>query len=83
MFEHVFFIYLNCFLRIIFVRMIIFLLFYLYRIRVLVFWNLPCPHVLPCRILVVVVVSVLPNTYHIIPGNDISSTYTTNKMIPA
>ena len=28
MFEHLFFIYLNCFLRIIFVRMIIFLLFY-------------------------------------------------------
>ena len=28
MFEHLFFIYLNCFLRIVFVRIIIFLLFY-------------------------------------------------------
>ena len=49
MFEHLFFIYLNYFLRTIFVRIII--LIYLimscpYRIRILVFRNLSCPHII-------------------------------------
>ena len=45
MFEHLFFIYQNCFLTIIFVKIIIFYYFimsYPYRIHVLVFFNLPC-----------------------------------------
>ena len=51
MFEHLFFIYLNCFLRIIFVRIIIFYYFIMScpcGIHVIVFWNLPCPRVAPC-----------------------------------
>ena len=61
MFEHLFFIYLNCFLRI-----IIFLLFY-YVVSLsypcpsfLEFVVSPCPRVPPCRIPVAVSVSMLP-----------------------
>ena len=58
MFEHLFFIYLNCFLRIIFVRIIIFYYFIIpcpCRIRILFFLIFRIP---PCRISVTVSVSV-------------------------
>ena len=60
LFEHLFFIYLNCFLRIIFVKIIIFYYFIIpcpCHIRVLFFLICRIP---PCRIPVAVFVYVLP-----------------------
>ena len=68
MFEDLFFIYLNCFLTTIFVRIIIFILSYYacpFRICILVFLNLSCPHIPPYRISVVISVSVLLRRYNV------------------